>query len=156
MKTKKIVSGQSLFELVVAVGVVALIVMSVVSLVSNSIQNSSFSKNQSLAARYAEEGTEWLRQQRDTDIDNFFKKVQTAPFTWCLNQEPLTDLASTSHSACGSTVINQTPFIREVKFTITTPSGKTIAIADVKVSWQDAKGTHSVLNSTQFADWRQR
>jgi len=42
-------SGQSLFELVVAIAISALIIVAMVSLAVNSIQNSNFAKNKALA-----------------------------------------------------------------------------------------------------------
>ena len=63
--------GQSLYELVVAIAIMALFAMAVVSLATSSIQNSTYSKNQSLASSYAQEATEWLRGQRDANINNF-------------------------------------------------------------------------------------
>jgi len=45
--------GQSLFEVVVALAISALIIITLVSVVGNSIKNATFSKNKTLAANYA-------------------------------------------------------------------------------------------------------
>lgn len=63
--------GQSLFELVVAIGIVGLVLVAIVSVATISVRNTTFSKEQSLASRYTQQAMEWLRGQRDTDWDDF-------------------------------------------------------------------------------------
>lgn len=154
MKTQK---GQSLFELVLAIGVSAVIIVVLVSLVNNAVQAATFARNQTLAARYAESGTEWLRGQRDTNVATFLTNVSTAPIYWCFEDPVLSDTSWSQHSACTSTdVITGTPFTRQADFTVSSPGGKTLVVANMVVSWTDSKGTHKITNSTQFSDWRQR
>jgi type II secretory pathway pseudopilin PulG len=154
MKNINLQKGQSLYELIVAIGISALVIVGVVSLATSSIQNSTYSKNQSLATVYAQEATEWLRGQRDASITIFLANTAHSP--WCLNLEP--PAWPGSSGACGSTdfISGTTLFKRYVSFIITSPSSKTQIEADVVVSWVDAKGTHQVTNSTNFSDWRQR
>ncbi|HET7098805.1 MAG TPA: hypothetical protein VFI61_01065 [Patescibacteria group bacterium] len=150
-------NGQSLFEVVVAVAISALIMVALVSLVSNSIQNASFSRNKGLAGTYAQEATEWLRGERDRDIASFSTNVLIP--TWCL-----TGLSWTPSQAgdCDpdNDKIPNTPFIRQATFNITSVSNngvlKDVIQADVVVSWQDSGGSHQVTSATNFADWRQR
>lgn len=157
MTFNKTESGQSLFELLLAIGISALIIVVLVSLVSNALQNSAFSRNETLAARYAESATEWLRGQRDNRIDIFVANAVNVPRSWCLRDASLTDASWNRHSACGaSDKITGTEFYRQVDFSDTTVSGKRIYLADVTVSWTDSKGTHRVSSTTKFSDWRQR
>jgi Tfp pilus assembly protein PilV len=137
--------GQSLFEVLIALAVSALIIISLVSLVNNAIQNAAFSKNKSLASTYAQEATEWLRGQRDSDINTFQTNVATS--VWCLQ-----DLSWTKSGACATgDEIASTPFMREVTF-----SGTTVVEANIVISWKDSLGDHQVVSATNFADWRQR
>lgn len=155
LKIKNYCSGQSLFELVVAVGISALIIVALVSLTSVALANAAFSKNETLAGRYAEAATEWLRGQRDNDIDLFITNVLTP--AWCLKDVNLTDASWSDSSACNATdYITGTKFTREVDFTVNTVSGKTIVLAIVNVSWSDSKGTHVISSATNYSDWRQR
>src|SRR3989304_1422306 len=62
MKSKR---GQSMFELLVAVFVIALTLTALVGLVSTSISNTNFSRERTLASKYTQEAVEWLRQERD-------------------------------------------------------------------------------------------
>ncbi len=149
--------GQSLFEVVVAVAISALIMVSLVSLVSNSIQNASFSRNKALAGTYAQEATEWLRGQRDADVATFTTNVLTP--TWCLKDLSWTPSQARSCSAQDDLLPNS-PFTRQATFSITAVDDngvlKDLVEASVVVSWDDSQGSHQVASVTNFSDWRQR
>lgn len=152
---KKYAKGQSLFELILAVGISALIIVSIVSLVNNSLQNAAFSRNESLAANYAQAATEWLRGQRDNRIDTFIQKTGTAK--WCLTDANLSDSSWNNSGQCGSNEhITSTIFIRQLDFTTSVVGGKDVYRAVVTVTWTDSKGSHNVNSATDFTDWRQR
>ena len=72
-------SGQSLFEVVVALAISTLVIIAVVSLAALSIRNTDFSKNKTLASKYAQDATEWLRGQRDADFDAFASNTLQMP-----------------------------------------------------------------------------
>jgi hypothetical protein len=72
--------------------------------------------------------------------------------TWCL-----VDLSWAIPRPCQpEDVITDTAFIREVTFSSTAVSGKTVIEADITVSWEDAQGIHNVKSVNNFTDWRQR
>lgn len=142
--------GQSLFEVVVALAISAVIIIALVSLVSNSVRNAVFSRNSTQAALMAQEAIEWLRGERDNDTAAFLVNVQIP--TYCLM-----NLNWNQSGSCGTNdFIAGTSFIREVAFSLSTISGKTLVQADVTISWRDTQGIHEVKNSTNFTDWRQR
>lgn len=142
--------GQSLFEVVLALGVITIIMAGVVSLTVSSIRNTTFSKNKTLAGRYAQEASEWLRSERDNNFTVF--ETQTLTTVWCLP-----DLNWTKIGVCGEAdKISETPLFREVSFSSDTISGKTVIEANIKVYWTDAQGSHETRNVTYFTDWRQR
>jgi len=149
--------GQSLFELVIAIGISALIIVVLVSLVSSALQNAAFSKNETLAGKYAQESTEWLRGQRDSDINSFIANITSYPYgvARCFNT-----LAWTSVGPCGVGDNIAGLFVRQISFrqvdAVVGGVTKNIIQADVTVSWTDSKGIHEVTNTTDFADWRQR
>lgn len=142
--------GQSLFEVVVALAVSALVIVALVSLVSSSIRNATFSKNKASATNYTQEATEWLRGQRDENVSDFIDKTLTS--SWCLN-----NLDWNAPGACPSqAVISGTIFKRQAGFTTNVLGGKEIVEATIIVSWEDAQGTHAVESITNFSDWRER
>src|SRR3989344_1230308 len=144
----KLNKGQSLFEVVVAIAISAVIVVALVSLASTSIRNATFAKNKTLASRFAEEAIEWLRGERDGDIDAF--KENSLNAVWCLES-----LGWVSSGSCSSgDEIAGTNFFRELSF----PNDGVAEVieASVRVYWTDSQGEHEVRSATNFADWRER
>jgi len=139
--------GQGLFEVVLALAVAALIMVAIVALATVSIRNASFSRNQSLATRYAQEAVEWLRGERDKDWDAF--NAYAASGTWCLKELAFNDLGACSQSE----VIAGTNFRREATLTIIDSAN---IDTEVKVYWEDAQGIHEVKTITTFTDWREQ
>ena len=62
--------GQSMFEVVIALFIIAMIIVGVVSLTTVSVSNSFF-KNKTLAGKYSQEAIEWLRSQTKADFTTF-------------------------------------------------------------------------------------
>jgi Tfp pilus assembly protein PilV len=150
MKRIRLDNGQSLFEVVVAVGVFALIIAAIVGLATSSIRNSTFSRNNSLATQYSQQAVEWLRTERDTDWVAFYNHAST-PF-YCLDS-----LSWVNTGTCDTLneldAIPDTLLFREVSLTRDTATSVT---AEVTTSWTDSQGTHQVETSTVFTDWRAR
>lgn len=141
--------GQSLFEVVLALAVAALIIIAIVALATISIRNASFSRDQSLTTRYAQEAIEWLRGQRDEDWDAFATRALTP--LWCFKSLSWTDAKI---GECDSPdFISDTIFKREISFTILNASNIDTA---VKVYWEDAQGLHETKTVTTFTDWREQ
>lgn len=140
--------GQSLFEVVLAVAVIALIVISIVAASTSSIRNASFARNKALATRFAQEAVEWLRGQRDANWV-IFQQNATSSSTYCLDF-----LAWGNVGNCGTTEqIPGTILARQVVFSGVLPASVSAA---VNVSWSDSQGSHQVTTSTIFTDWRSK
>ena len=149
MRKKVSEKGQSLFEVVVAVGVFAVVIAAIVGLATSSIRNTTFSRNNALATRYSQEAVEWLRTQRDTDWVNFHTNASAVPPTYCLK-----DLSWADIDDCDpSDSIPETTLFRQVDFSDVTDTSVT---ATIVTSWSDSQGTHQVEISTEFTDWRSR
>jgi Tfp pilus assembly protein PilV len=143
------IKGQSMFEVVLALFIMALIIVGVVFLSTSSIANSAFSRNKTIAGRYSQEAIEWLRGQRDSNPALF---ITNATGTWCLS-----NLSFTSHIACGSsTFVTGTIFKRQVIFTEDGSTTDTIIKAEVQTSWTDSKGIHTAKSITEFTDIREK
>ena len=140
-------SGQSLFEVVLALGLIAMIIVTVVSLASVSIRNSSFSRYKSLATRYSQETLEWLRGERDSGWTTFVTHAQTPTFCF-----PSLSWALAKVGVCGADdKISGTPLKREIGFTIIDLEN---IETSVKVYWTDAQGYHESKSVTDFTNWR--
>ena len=141
--TKKNIKGQSLFEIVFAVGIAALVLVGVVSLATVSVRNTEFSQSKTKATKLAQEATEWLREQRDLDWDTLgdrtddYNKIGIGVLDWEQNLVGIPD----------------TQFNREVKLVM---SGGNKITATVTVSWTDSIGEHVVEAVTIYTDWTNR
>ena len=156
---KKEVSGQSLFEVVIAIGVAAMILVGAVSLSTTSLRNTNFSKNNALATKYAQEGSEFIRQKRDEGWDTYMTNYTVVSGTLYLdgslgNSNALIDgvFSRTIATECKyyNTVTGGVPGA------VPCGSGSTANIVDsfVVVSWTDSQGTHNVNNVTTLTKWR--
>ncbi len=143
-------NGQSLFEVVIALAISAVIIIALVSLVTNSIRNAVFSNNDTQAGILSQKTIEWLRGQRDENIATFLSAAQTP--SYCMEN---LDFNQTGECQPND-FIPGTVFLRQVDFSLGTVSGKTVVTASVKIKWNDSLGDHEVDNSTNFTDWRQR
>lgn len=140
--------GQSLFEVVLALSIMALIILGVVILATVSIKNSDFSRDKTLAARYSQEALEWLRGERDENWEVFFAKGSTGGSEWCLNvlSWPATQ------GDCSTTLAGL--FERKAFLTQRIISGQDEIEAKVTVSWTDSGGFHEVSSVTSFTNYK--
>jgi Tfp pilus assembly protein PilV len=156
--------GQSLFEVIFAMGLVSIILIAIVALSTGSIRNSTYSKNNVVVTQEAQTGTEWLRSERDKcwvtqtspACTGFITRSSASGTTWCLN-----NLNWSSPGACStSSYITGTLYQRQVVLTSkdnfpSTPDGVIDTVeAVVVVTWVDSQGTHEVRNQTSYTDWR--
>jgi len=147
----KYLKGQSLFEVVLAIAVVTLITVGIIILATNSIRNSTYSKNKTLASKYAQEGVEWLRDQRAVDPNNFFLKA-AAP-SYCINILEWNYPGQCDYA--DEDFISETTLAREVHFsTIVLANGDGAYNAKVIVYWSDSQGKHEVSTETTFGEIR--
>ena len=143
-------NGQSLFEVILATAITAIVLIVIVSVSTSSVKISSSSRDNAQANRYAQEATEWLRSQRDASWSDF-TTAAGASATYCINSLNF----STSGSCSAGGVISGTIFSREVTFSfVTTNVANDTVEVNVVVSWTDSSGTHSVSSSTLFTDWK--
>lgn len=162
MKKKYYSSGQTMVEMVVATGMVALVLVAIVAGVALSIRNSRFSRNKAIATRYAQETLEKFRALRD--------EVGWRPFlldalgnntaaTYCFPTLPDSAIALTGFlgGCTGQTVTNSagaTEFVRSATSqlsTVDTPND-TVEI-NVTVSWIEGSKTHQVLLTSKLNSW---
>lgn len=136
--------GQTLLELLVVLFVVGLIITGVVSVVTVSVRNARFSRDQAQASRFAQEAMEWVRQERDSDWTVFSSHIRT---TYCMS----TLSWNTATPCSASNIIPNTVFLRNV--TLSTVDANTISV-EVVVAWTDSAGTHQSRLSTYLTHWK--
>lgn len=136
--------GQSLFELLIALAIAVLIVTGIVKVVTLSVANSTFAKNQASATRFGQEAFEWLRSEKERDWDAFSNRSDV---TWCL---PAVSWPSQPGPCSADNKISGTPFTREAA--LSTLDTDKIQIL-VRVSWTDSRGEHSSRIDSVFTNW---
>lgn len=146
----KFIKGQSLFELVIAIGVTGLVLVAIMSLSVKSLANATYSKNKTLATRHTQEAMEWLRAQRDTGWEIFLATARTSS-SFCLSNLNFDSAGSCSESQ----VIPGTIFVRQVDF-VCSPGGVTPEKVEASVitSWTSSLDrTHESRATTVFTNW---
>ncbi len=126
--------GQTLVEALLALSLIGIIVSGITVVITSSLNNAQYSRNQNLATGYAQEGLEALRQIRNRNYSVFGGYDNN----YCLGKGDI---------ALGSPVINcSTPnvdnFIRAIKIEKNGCSSN-ISRATVTVSWNDGKCSDS-------------
>ena len=142
--------GQSLFEVIFAIAIAALILVGVVSIAASSVRNASFARNQALATRHVQETSEWLRAERDADWTAFSLRASAGGTDWCLRALSWTS-PSYSSACSASDFIGSTIFIREAKLDLTTSD---IVEATITVEWTDTQGLHEARSVARYTNWR--
>ncbi len=149
-------SGVSMFEMIIAIFIVAIVVTSIATLSTVAIRNNTFAVNKTRANNFAQQGMDLLRSERDKSFANFKLKADLLGKTWCIddlvggldNQ----DLCSGTEfvTSDGTTLGEDTIFIREAILATLDPA---VVNAKVRVSWQDGQGVHVINLDTDFTNW---
>lgn len=129
--------GQTLLELVVALGIGLIIVSSITVTVMTSLSSAQFNRDQSLATSYAQEGMENVRKLRDQGWVPF----SLLNGTYCVGKTPPFPSDSSNKAASCTTVNIGTTFIREI--IINNGAGTQCEVPArevvVRVKWRDGK-----------------
>lgn len=150
----RFVRGQSLFEVILALAVSVVMLTGIISLTSKGVSTSTLSKNKAQANRYASEGMEYIRTQKEFLGWPTFKSIITAGGgRWCLKTLefiPANNLKCTASDFVVEPSGNTTIFIRSL--TLYNITNKSMDL-DVVVLWVDEKGTHETYTIGAISDW---
>jgi len=131
--------GQTLIEAVGALGILALVISATTMAVTTSLSNATYDKNQTLATKYAQQGSEIVHQVRDVNYGNF----QALNGIYCLakNQTTMTN---------GPCSVNIDGFyVRSVQI-IQNGCGANVSRVNVSVAFKDGKCTASTYCHNQI------
>ena len=144
--------GQTLIEAVVALGIAVAIISAITSLVITSLNATTFSKNQSQASEYAQQGLESIRSLVSANYSSFLNTYSSQ--SYCLDSN---NNLNVNLSNCNS--VKTGIFTKEVDFVQNSADCQGYLKATVIVSWSDNKCTdrlklycHNVSVSTCFAN----
>lgn len=159
MSNSRFQRGQSMLELIIALAVSVIIITAVVVAASNSVRNSTYSKNNAASTRYAQEGMEWLRSQRDQSWTTFSGKASAGSGTdWCIQTLSWPGI----NGVCSSSqTIANTSYLRQVNLKLKdyAPPGAPDGINDtveatLTVKWTEGTLSHDITLTTQFTNWK--
>lgn len=123
--------GQSLIEVLVALGIFTVLITSVVTIVTSSLNNTRFSQDQNTATKYAQEGLEITRSLRNSNYTTF----ATYNGNYCLAKGAST--LGPVQSACAAP--NADHFIRSIRIEQSPGCGANVSKIISTVSWTDGK-----------------
>ncbi len=128
----------SLIEVLVFVTVLGLFFVAAISITTFNLKNMKIQEHKIIATRYAEEGVEWLKQQKEDGWTDFIAKGSSAGTHYCLNSLGWSiTIPPTCNYGLG-TIYERELLIKD--------SGETI----MTVSWQDMGTDLSVRIPTVF------
>lgn len=148
--------GQTIVEVIIAIGLVTVVLLSLVSALTLALRNNQFAKDQVLAQNRSRETLEWWRSLRDQlGWDAFYTMVDedSSPFTYCLTSLPgnLQDALALENDACGLTdVIPSTRFTRELEVAIISPDQIDVVVT---ISWIDGSKEHQSQSKLSLKKW---
>lgn len=140
-------SGQTLLELVVATGVVAIVITALVTAVTASLRYSQATRLRSHGVKFAQEGLELTRKVRDLNTWDVFQAYSDGLGSWCLDELGAwsADLGSGS---CPLSAGNN--FWRRVHFVWNDP----VMEVTVTVSWGERTISSTMELKTHFTQWK--
>lgn len=136
--------GQTLIEILVAMGTAVVIVSAITVAVIAALYNAQFSKNQNLASQYAQQGMEIMKKIRDSGWNNF-NNLSSASYCLDKNQTTLLegDKKNMSVTGCAKGSGNgrniDDTFAREIVIEKNSDACSTQTRVSVFVSWADSK-----------------
>lgn len=133
--------GQTLIEVLAALGAAVLVVSAISLSVVNALSNAQYAKNQNFATQYAQEGLDIMREMRNSYFRTF---INYSDDTYCLDKgvTAKTALRVPLGAGCG---VNVSPFVREVGIERDISCGVTSRKVSAYVSWSDSKCTDPVV-----------
>lgn len=140
-------SGQTLLEIIVAVGVMVLLITGLVVGTSVSLRTSQYGQRRSQATKYAQEGIEIMRALRDsTDWDEYIALDTngSGATLLCLGN----DQNPTQATSCDPNLGENNTYTRDVSFDWNSPDSR--VEVSVTVSWSEAGQTPDVTLDTFF------
>lgn len=142
--------GFSILEVILAVGLAVLILSALVSLGVTATKNSTFSRDQTQATKYARETMERVRAFRDQKGLTALKTQCPALVTTFCQISPALTIVQ------GKETLTGTPFTRYFQRIGTCPAagGGEIIPITVTTEWSDGGGKHNAELQSCFTSWQ--
>jgi len=126
--------GQSLIEVLVALGIIAIVVTTIASIITSSLGNTNYSKDLNAATKYAQDGLEITRAVRNSNYTTF----ASLSGTFCLAQNATT--LGAPQGSCATPNVDSI-YIRQIDVEINPGCGANVSKVTATVKWKDGKCT---------------
>lgn len=153
------ISGQSIIEVLIATAVVAVLLVSLLILGTNSLKATTYARNLNQATAYSNQVGDWLRNMKESVGWGIFsttilEDTATSTVTYCLSTLPAdaTEFRALANQPCTSTdTIPQTIFTRNVILNVDLING-TIT-ATINTTWE-ANTTRNATIYVTLTQWK--
>lgn len=146
-------AGQSLIELLVIVGIVVLTTTALIAATTASLRSTSSDKTRSIAVKYAQEGIEFIRAERDKSWDDLVAKAQENSGEYCLGTADVL-----VPPPCNTPNIGEGSLIRSVILTWvpspTPPSIVPYMTVLARIAWGDESRSNPIEITTRLTQWK--
>lgn len=132
--------GQSLIEAIAALAILSIVVTAIAISVATSLSNAKYNQDQTLATKYAQQGSELVRQIRDDNYAEF--KTFNGLYCFGKEQEDLGEIQTSCETP------NVDTFVRSVQVDQSPGCGADVAKITTIVAFRDGKCTEGVFCHT--------
>ncbi len=156
-------AGQTLIEVIIAIGLLMMVLTTLVAGLAVGVRNNRIAKDQAAAKDYTRESMEWFRAVRDANgwdafAQTLYEKSSGGTLLLCLSSLPQTleELAGFPEGGCMADVSKTVDgkFWRELTITLTGGADPVHVQTAVVVSWNE--GTRVLKNTSQLSlyEWK--
>ena len=147
-------TGQTLLEVVVAVGIALVVVGALTVAATNAVRNASLSKNQTQATRLAQDGIEKARALRD--LRGFAQLNLDGGANFAPSTCVILNLQTSPYVGATSGEVSQDIFTRCIEIFPTPDNPANSLTVRVTVQWKDALGDHNPGSElrTYLTNWK--
>ncbi len=155
-------TGFTLVEILIFVTILSIFLITAMTVLISALRNMQISEHKIIATRYAEELTEWLRSEKEEDINNFISHF-SANSVYCFNDPNNLDWSYATAGNCPNfNGLNPPIYKREVTFQLEDISGTGCFPGSyascrinlrVVVSWRELGNIYQVPIKTVLNIW---
>ncbi len=144
-------TGQTIVEVIIAVGIVALVMTALAASLTLSIRNTAQSRHKNLGTKLSQEGLEIFRRERNLlGWDTFSNRLNSQVYCMQTVPDDITGLVAGSCDSTNNITLSANDFYREATVSKTSP---TIINVVITTTWTDGKRDHEASVTQEFRDW---
>lgn len=149
-KNNKLNQGFTLVETLVAISIFTMSILGLISILASGVSNINYAKQKIVAGYLAQEGIEYVRNMRDTDV---LYNPSGAQAGWNIfTAPPLPKLISCPVSTCPVSNSDFSGFTRTITMTPVLGTLDEVKITST-VTWTQGSGNYNISLSEDLFNW---